>query len=53
MTNKVEAVNGFSDWVRFGQCGTVTVNDPVEQEMDVTVTGQPGDLPPMEGERGS
>ncbi|WP_406356922.1 Tn3 family transposase [Streptomyces sp. NBC_01635] len=37
-TNKVEAFNGFSDWVRFGQRGTVAVNDPVEQEKDVKFT---------------
>jgi len=37
-TNKVEAFNGFSDWVRFGQRGTVTRNDPVEQEKDVKFT---------------
>ncbi|MFK0297225.1 hypothetical protein ACIQU6_43090, partial [Streptomyces sp. NPDC090442] len=27
-TNKVEALNGFSDWARFGQNGTVAANDP-------------------------
>ncbi|WP_331720547.1 Tn3 family transposase (plasmid) [Streptomyces sp. NBC_00161] len=37
-TNKVEAFNGFSDWVRFGQHGTVAANDPVEQEKDVKFT---------------
>ncbi|MFD0277826.1 Tn3 family transposase [Kitasatospora sp. NPDC127111] len=37
-TNKVEAFNGFSDWVRFGQNGTVAANDPVEQEKDVKFT---------------
>jgi hypothetical protein len=37
-TNKVEAFNGFSDWVRFGQHGTVAANDPVEQEKDVRYT---------------
>ncbi|MEV6957235.1 Tn3 family transposase [Streptomyces sp. NPDC051183] len=37
-TNKVEAFNGFSDWVRFGQRGTVRANDPVEQEKDVKFT---------------
>ncbi|MEU7377571.1 Tn3 family transposase [Streptomyces albidoflavus] len=37
-TNKVEAFNGFTDWVRFGQRGTVTHNDPVEQEKDVKFT---------------
>lgn len=37
-TNKVEAFNGFSDWVRFGQHGTVAHNDPVEQEKDVKFT---------------
>jgi hypothetical protein len=37
-TNKVEAFNGFSDWVRFGQRGTVAHNDPGEQEKDVKFT---------------
>ncbi|MFB7512990.1 Tn3 family transposase [Streptomyces sp. NPDC056144] len=37
-TNKVEAFNGFSDWVRFGQNGTVAANDPAEQEKDVKFT---------------
>lgn len=37
-TNKVEAFNGFSDWVRFDQRGTVAHNDPVEQEKDVKFT---------------
>ncbi|WSD74749.1 transposase (plasmid) [Streptomyces sp. NBC_01591] len=37
-TNKVEAFNGFSDWVRFGQRGTVAANNPVEQEKDVKFT---------------
>lgn len=32
------AFNGFSGWVRFGQRGTVTANDPVEQEKDVKFT---------------
>ncbi|MFE5026299.1 Tn3 family transposase [Streptomyces sp. NPDC056656] len=31
-TNKVEAFNGFSQWVRFGNSGVLTDNDPVEQE---------------------
>ena len=30
-TNKVEAYNGFSEWVRFGNRGVITDNDPVEQ----------------------
>jgi TnpA family transposase len=29
-TNKVEAFNGFSEWVRFG--GVIADNDPIEQE---------------------
>ncbi|MFC9635082.1 Tn3 family transposase [Streptomyces mirabilis] len=33
-----EAINGFCDWVRFGQRGTVAHNDPVEQEKDVKFT---------------
>ena len=31
-TNKVEAYNGFSEWVRFGNSGVLADNDPVEQE---------------------
>ncbi|MGW9136191.1 Tn3 family transposase [Streptomyces sp. NPDC055681] len=31
-TNKVEAFNGFSQWIGFGQGGHITDNDPVEQE---------------------
>ncbi|PZT73799.1 MULTISPECIES: Tn3 family transposase [unclassified Streptomyces] len=27
----IEAFNGFSDWVRFGNRGVITDNDPVEQ----------------------
>ncbi|WUO18066.1 transposase (plasmid) [Streptomyces sp. NBC_00289] len=34
-TNKVEAYNGFSEWVRFGNRGVITDNDPVEQEKAV------------------
>ncbi|MGW2870895.1 Tn3 family transposase [Kitasatospora sp. NPDC001225] len=34
-TNKVEAYNGFSEWVRFGNRGVITDNDPVEQEKTV------------------
>ncbi|MEU9298445.1 Tn3 family transposase [Streptomyces sp. NPDC048266] len=30
-TNKVEAYNGFSEGVRFGNRGVITDNDPVEQ----------------------
>ncbi|MER5846247.1 Tn3 family transposase [Streptomyces sp. NPDC002012] len=37
-TDKVEAFNGFSDWVRFGQRGTVAANNPLEQEKDVKFT---------------
>jgi TnpA family transposase len=37
-TNKAEAFNGFCDWVRFGQHGTVAANDPDEQEKDVKFT---------------
>ncbi|MCF3132726.1 Tn3 family transposase [Streptomyces olivochromogenes] len=37
-TNKVEAFNGFSDWVRFGQRGMVAHNDPVEQDKDLRFT---------------
>lgn len=31
-TNKVQAYNGFSEWVHFGNRGVITDNDPVEQE---------------------
>ncbi|MFJ7996398.1 Tn3 family transposase [Streptomyces sp. NPDC096310] len=31
-TNKVEAYNGFSDWLHFGNRGVIADNDPVEQE---------------------
>ncbi|MGH7732536.1 MAG: Tn3 family transposase, partial [Gemmatimonadales bacterium] len=31
-TNKVEAYNGFSEWVRFGNRGVLAGNDPAEQE---------------------
>ncbi len=31
-TNKVEAFNGFSQWIGFGNGGIITDNDPVEQE---------------------
>ncbi|MFJ2868280.1 Tn3 family transposase [Kitasatospora sp. NPDC087314] len=34
-TNKVEAFNGFSEWVRFGNRGVIADNDPVEQEKAV------------------
>ncbi|MFD4511019.1 Tn3 family transposase [Streptomyces sp. NPDC058457] len=43
-TSKVEAFNGFSDWVRFSQRGTVAANDPVEQEKDVKFTSLLADL---------
>lgn len=43
-TNKVEAFNGFSDWVRFGQWGTVRTNGLVEQEKDVKFTSLLADL---------
>ncbi|WP_461712291.1 Tn3 family transposase [Streptomyces sp. DSM 41013] len=31
-TNKVEAFNGFSQWLGFGNRGVIADNDPVEQE---------------------
>ncbi|GAA2250620.1 hypothetical protein GCM10010145_17620 [Streptomyces ruber] len=31
-TNEVEAFNGFSQWIGFGNGGGITDNDPVEQE---------------------
>ena len=32
VTNQVEAYNGFSGWLRFGNGGVLTANDPAEQE---------------------
>lgn len=32
VTNQVEAYNGFSGWLRFGNGGVLTDNDPAEQE---------------------
>jgi TnpA family transposase len=32
VTNKVEAYNGFSGWLRFGNGGVIGENDPAEQE---------------------
>jgi TnpA family transposase len=32
-TNKVEAFNGFSEWVRFGDSGVLADNDPIEQPL--------------------
>nr|WP_279340639.1 Tn3 family transposase [Sphaerisporangium perillae] len=32
VTNKVEGFNGFSGWLRFGNDGVITDNDPAEQE---------------------
>ncbi|MFE3583288.1 Tn3 family transposase [Streptomyces vinaceus] len=37
-TNKVEAVNGFSDWVPFRRRGTNAANGQVEQEKAVKLT---------------
>jgi len=34
-TNKVEAYNGFSDWLFFGDDGVIESNEPVEQEKRV------------------
>ena len=31
-TNKVEAFNGFSQWIGFGNGGVIADNDPIEQE---------------------
>lgn len=31
-TNKVEAYNGFSEWLHFGNRGVIADNDPIEQE---------------------
>nr|WP_281287005.1 transposase [Nonomuraea turkmeniaca] len=31
-TNKVEAYNGFAEWLHFGQRGVIADNDPIEQE---------------------
>jgi hypothetical protein len=35
-TNEVEAFNGFSQWIGFGNGGVITDNDPVEQEKTAT-----------------
>lgn len=43
-TNEAEALNGFCDWVRFGQRGMVAANDPDEQEKDVKFTSLPANL---------
>ena len=32
VTNQVEAYNGFSGWLRFGNEGVLAANDPAEQE---------------------
>ncbi|MFE9500544.1 Tn3 family transposase [Streptomyces collinus] len=40
-TNKVEAFNGFSEWVRFGNRGFIADNDPVEQEKAVKFNALP------------
>jgi TnpA family transposase len=37
-TNKVEAFNGFSQWIGFGNGGVITDNDPVEQEKTAKFT---------------
>jgi TnpA family transposase len=34
-TNKAEAYNGFSAWLRFGNHGVIAENDPAEQEKSV------------------
>jgi TnpA family transposase len=35
VTNKVEAYNGFADWLRFGNGGVIAENDPAEQEKTI------------------
>lgn len=35
VTNKVEAYNGFSGWLRFGNGGVIADNDPAEQEKTI------------------
>ncbi|MFJ8936476.1 Tn3 family transposase [Streptomyces sp. NPDC102365] len=48
-TNKVEAVNGFSQWIGFGTGGVITDNDPVAQER--TVKFNPDvDFSPLRGD---
>ena len=37
-TNKAEAYNGFSAWVRFGNNGVLAENDPAEQEKSIKFT---------------
>lgn len=34
-TNKVEAYNGYTSWLRFGNAGVIAANDPVEQEKTI------------------
>lgn len=36
-TNKVEAFNGFSQWLGFGDRGVLADNDPVEQEKTMEI----------------
>lgn len=47
-TNKVEAFNGFSQWIGFGNGGVFADNDPVEQEKTAKFNApahERGDLP--------
>jgi TnpA family transposase len=37
-TNKVEAYNGFVDWIRFGGDGVIASNNPIEQEKRIKYT---------------
>lgn len=34
-TNKVEAYNGYTGWLRFGNAGVIADNDPAEQEKTI------------------
>ena len=38
-TNKADAYNGFSAWLRFGNHGVIAENDPAEQEKSVKFNG--------------
>jgi hypothetical protein len=40
-TNKVEAFNGFSQWIGFGNGGVLTDNDTVEQDTNSALSPRP------------
>ncbi|MGH3547749.1 MAG: Tn3 family transposase [Pseudonocardiaceae bacterium] len=43
-TNKAEAYNGFSAWLRFGNNGVIADNDPAEQEKSIKFNSLLADL---------